>query len=72
MARDELAREYGVILGVTGPIMMERILCYREMARVIREKLGDDSQAAGWMEMQATRAEETIVQLARKFDARTK
>lgn len=68
MARDPLKREYGVMLGVTGPILLERAAMFRLVAELIRRELGDKSEAAGWMDMQAQRAEETIVNLARKFD----
>lgn len=68
MARDPLSREYGIILAVTGPTMMEKAHWYREMAKMIRDKVHLDSPAAGWLDMQADRAEETVVQLARKFD----
>jgi len=62
---DELNREYGVLLGVTGPRLMERAYWFRNMAKRIEKEAPD---AAAYMEMQALRAEETVDALAKGFD----
>lgn len=62
---DPLAREYGVLLGVTGPILLSRAKAYREMAELIGK-----GPAADWLEAQAQRAEDAICALGRKFDER--
>lgn len=72
MGKDTLEREYGVLLGVTGPILMERAFWYREMAKLLEED--GSPRAARYLRMQADRAEETVKSLAKGFEnvARTK
>lgn len=62
---DPLAREYDVLLGVAGPILMNRAKTYREMAELIGK-----GPAADWLELQAQRAEDAIRALERKFNER--
>jgi len=64
---DPLSREYGIILAVVGPMMMERAHWYREMADLFDKQIGSGSEAASFMRMQADRADETIVSLGKKF-----
>lgn len=49
---------------------MERAAWYRAMSARIRQEVGVDSEAASFLEMQAQRAEETVVNLARVYDKR--
>jgi hypothetical protein len=60
-----LDREYGVLLGITGPILMDRAKTYRNMARLV-----GPGKAADWLNMQADRAESTIKVIADKFNER--
>ncbi len=68
MKGDALEREYGILLGLTGPVLMERAFWYREMAELCRAD--GSTNAATYLEMQAQRAEETVKSLGRKFDGR--
>jgi len=60
-----LDREYGVLLGVAGPVLMDRAKTYRDMARLV-----GPGRAADWLNMQADRAEHTIKTIAKEFDRR--
>ncbi len=65
MTNDPLQRDYGVLLGVTGPKLLDRADQFRRMA----ELLGP-GKAAAWLEAQAERAEQTIKSIGRKFNER--
>ena len=65
MARDPLEREYGVLLGMCGPQLMERSLWYRRLADRVRPKC---PKSASYLEMQAERAENTIDALAQGLE----
>jgi len=63
MSNDQLQREYGVLLGVTGPILLSRIDAFRRIATLL-----GPGKAADYMESQAVRAEHTLVSLGEKFN----
>jgi len=62
---DPLARDYGVLLGIAGPILLDRSKSYREMAELI-----GPGPAADWLELSAQRAEDAIKAMGRKFNER--
>lgn len=66
MARDPLTREYGILLGITGPILLERIDAYNRIAGILEAQGCQNS--AGYMRMQAQRLEEVIVSLGRGME----
>jgi len=63
---DPLEREYGIILSIAGPILMERAYWMREMAQVLEDD--GSPKSAQMLRMNADRAEETIKQLGKKND----
>ena len=63
MSTDPLQHDYGILLGVTAPILLDRVDKFRRLAKL----LGPGS-AAIWMEAQADRAEQSIVALGKKFN----
>jgi len=63
MKKDQLQREYGVLLGTCGPILLDRIDKFRRLAGIV-----GPGSAATWLEVQAERAEQTIRTIGRKFD----
>jgi len=63
---DPLEREYGVLLGLTAPILLQRARDYRELA----EMVGADTPAGLYLGSQAQRAEDAIKALGRAFNAR--
>jgi len=66
LAKDPLSREYGVLLGITGPILLERIDSYVRIAEILEAQGCRDS--AGYMRMQAQRLEEVIVSLGKGLE----
>lgn len=65
MARDPLERDYGLLLGIAGPIMIERAEAFRKMAAMV-----DEGPARDWLESQAQRCEEAVRALGRKLNGR--
>lgn len=65
MSNDQLQREYGILLGTCGPILLDRIDKFRRLAEVV-----GPGMAADWLGAQAERAEQTIKAIGRKFDER--
>lgn len=65
MERDKLQREYGVLLGVAGPILMERAEMFRKMARFL-----GPGAAARFLNSQAERAEQALRTIGEKFNER--
>jgi len=63
---DALNREYGALLGITGPILMERAFWWNSMAEML-EKEGF-GQAALYLRSQAERAEEAVRSLAKAYE----
>lgn len=62
---DPLKREYGILLGVAGPILMERAESFKKMARFL-----GPGAAARFLNSQAERAEEALRAIGRKFNER--
>lgn len=64
---DPLANDYGVILAQVGPTLMERAHWFREMADLIKDRLGSGTKVETWLRDQADRADEIVVSLGRKI-----
>lgn len=57
-----MKREHALILTSTGPALMERVFWYRRMIELI----GDEApETCAYLEMQAKRLEESIIEIAR-------
>ena len=63
---DNLEREYGVLLGSSGPQYMERVFWFREMAALLEEH--ECPNAAQYLRRQAQRSEETVITLGRQLE----
>jgi hypothetical protein len=61
-----LDKELGVLLGVAGPILLERMDQYRRIAQMV----GPETPAGIYMGAQAQRAEEAIGALGKCFNMR--
>lgn len=62
--KDPLAREYGILLGVCGPQMLQRVRDFQDLAEI----LGKDTPAGRYMSAQAERAKETVLALGVTFN----
>lgn len=65
MANDPLKREYGILLGVAGPILLERAESFQKLAKFLGPGV-----AARFLNSQAERAEETVRAIGRRFNER--
>jgi len=63
VANDALKSDYGVLLGLTGPILLQRAKEFREIAMLL-----GPGAAATYMKSQADRAEQSIIALGAKFN----
>ena len=63
MSQDSLQREYGILLGVCGPILLERADAFRQLGKLL-----GPGGARMYLEAQADRAEQSIIAIGRKFD----
>ena len=67
MTNDPLKREYGILLGIAGPVLLERAEAFQKMAKFLGP--GD---AARFLDSQAERAEEAVRAIGRKFNERNR
>lgn len=65
MDNDPLKREYGILLGVAGPILLERAESFRKIARLL-----GSGAASRYLISQAERAEEALIAIGRKYNER--
>lgn len=66
---DPLQREYGMLLTAVGPFLLQRANEYRAVAHLIKERSNGQCKAAvNFLEMQADRAEETLVSLGKAMN----
>ena len=65
---EALRREYGVLLTTAGPLLVQRAREYRAVVELLAMKGGKGSGAAiQFLEAQAERAEEAVVNIGRAF-----
>lgn len=65
MSNDPLDKEYGILLGIAGPILMDRAKVYRDIAKFV-----GPGMASMWLLSQADRAEATVKSIANAFNER--
>ena len=66
MGLDPLEKDYGVLLALTCPTLIQRARDYRTIAEIV----GSNTLAGKYMLSQAQRAEDSIKAIGRKFNER--